>query len=351
LIAASVSTSCGAKADPDANCAPVDAAAFCATVADTLCSRQAECFGSPDYQLQRCKSDWLAQCSPKVASVTRSATAFDGKRAGCSIEALAAAPCGESFIPLEKSNSAFTGLGAKDAACTADWECGPDFYCAIDAKCPGHCVARARLGESCVKGLPCLASLACAGGVCVGYAKVGEACAAAPCDENGTCSLGACTARHEDGGACWTFVDCRVGHFCMHDRLCGLPRALGESCGDNDCAAGLYCERASRTCVPRQPVGASCTFDPFDEYTTVSMCESRSACEPVTGGAACGAYRGDGAWCDPSSNRCAPTLYCGKDDYVCHPIKPAGAPCTSVIECGAECDGVCRGTRVCPSGR
>lgn len=178
------------------------------------------------------------------------------RRAGPGAEG---APCGTTPI---------------DATTVSLAECAEGLYCPR-ASGPQQCTRPLAVGESCTGGAPCVAGALCtleAGGIdgvefCRPYAVVsreGERCEAsgvgARCD---SLARLACV-----DGACRSTGDGREGSACGQGR---------QEFFDASCAAGFYCDSATRRCRPVLGPGAACTRS---EQCSLSNCVRASRDAP-----------------------------------------------------------------------
>jgi hypothetical protein len=157
------------------------------------------------------------------------------RRSGCAIFDNGALPACERV---------FEGTVAIGGACSSAEECVGDGTCAIDAMCPGSCVARGGAGSDCVSESQCARGLVCNGGACSDPLTLGQ-----PCE-----------------GDCATGLACIDG-FCASISAV-LDGALGDDCdGENFdlCDDGLHCaaiglagDAVDWECVATYPAGGTC---------------------------------------------------------------------------------------------
>lgn len=149
-----------------------------------------------------------------------------------------------------------------------------------------------------------------------GYWKYPSGCVNSYCAYDDEASEYLCTAFKTTGDECQDDEECGPGAACPHvsygtEKVCAPTVGEGESCTDDECAKGLWCDWDLDICVPAdQPAGASCAdyngCDGFcDETTnTCAACKTDEDCP--------GTECWDGTCSDHSVNN-----QDGTDGYYC----------------------------------
>lgn len=233
------------------------------------------------YQVQAAK---LAECTPAISSVYLSMAegpvaqakldlekavmtgrlVYHADKAAECLQQLRATPC-ES---ISEESSSSDDLAACEAAFEPKVAAGGDCY--MDDEC---------VGGYCTEGASCP-------GKCVAYAKENESCVDVSCDSDLDlyCDGTVCLKQKAAGADCVSRSECLGELECAFDGKCAavvepVPAKLGETCGDVECAEGLFCDSPSLgedgTCVATLAAGAECGEDYFAAY---SECGSKLAC-------------------------------------------------------------------------
>jgi hypothetical protein len=201
------------------------------------------------------------------------------------------------------------------AACSV--QAGAGAACAVDPECQsglclnGRCAVNSALGQRCNNTPQC---------------GVGNVCTALPVDDIGTLQL-QCFARLPLGSHCDRDDMCALGAVCEGGScVTSTPASAGQACFRSTCQAGLFCGRATDTCLAEGSVGGTCSNDPHDERFDACAaglaCSATNTCEPpVAVGAACS-----------DAVRCAETYYCGRQG-TCLPKEAWGSECSTSPEC------------------
>jgi hypothetical protein len=204
-------------------------------------------------------------------------------------------------------------------------------------------------------GTPCFEGYECASRHCnaIGYLgdagpstcgdrSLGEICAQRDdCGQDNFCKglslssggiiAGLCTPRHATGAACTVeafenYGGCIKGQQCLGGfcRLAGT-QAINQPCMNTDhCLRTLYCNRASKICLPRATTGAAC-----DNYPELRMCTEGSEC--LSG--VCVTPRSAGGGCTRNLD-CKEFLQCDSapnDAGICSEYPMTGSSCESGV--------------------
>lgn len=185
----------------------------------------------------------------------------------------------------------FSGNSKPGDECYVDEECPSGYFCKQSDTCPGNCLRRASLGESC-EDAKCEEDLSCGPtGLCQAstptvYAKVGESCLGdnvicvhsycnpgdgichqypGPGESCGytitVCSMAWCDGQvcrklKEEHEECLNSIQCKDGLTCVNGK-CEQLRQVGEACTPNDwefsdeCATGICSDNG--VCVDSYP--------------------------------------------------------------------------------------------------
>jgi hypothetical protein len=144
-----------------------------------------------------------------------------------------------------------TTLGAQ---CSKASQCNDYNPCTVDACVSKRCTHSPATG-TCNDGDPCTVGDACSAGECAGWAL--------DCSHlDGPCSYGVCDAqtaecaavRVASGSRCDDASACTNGEVCSSSGVCGG--------GTNACAAGTFCDNATKTCKSSTEVWVSAWADP-----------------------------------------------------------------------------------------
>lgn len=217
--------------------------------------------------------------------------------------------------------------------CAADTDCGSTAYCDAamglcraklqagqglpkDGKHDGSCTTAAATAV-CITGACNATTSACAlpnGGACTADFQ----CAAGACGANGKCGV----ADGQPGCAATNPSVCQSGLCSALGNRC-LPVGAGRCAIDADCAAAMYCEGVSLTCVAKLADGARVPDDGVHD----------GVCQPGTGAAVCAS-----GMCNARANTCA-----GAAGVACVAANTCvGDVCGSNGKCGvADGDGTC----------
>lgn len=222
--------------------------------------------------------------------------------------------------------------------------CEPPLRCALTGGTK-RCVAPAAVGAACVSPVQCAEGTLCEGGKCVEGGAKGAACAAP-----GTCGTalvcdtdnGVCVPRVGAREACLGTPHCAEGLHCVGKRLVGT---CGQKAGENDpcattaeCGAGLSCDPTHERCVPTVGEGVACK--------SAGDCDTGMGCDPADW--TCRTLPGEGQPCMMGVAQCAPPLSCfdaKKGQGLCKPRVGAGGTCYKHNNCkeGMGCvSGACQ---------
>lgn len=267
---------------------------------------------------------------------------YDEREAGCVIRRLRELPCDASAAERE---GLVAWLGAPLEPATAPGEPCTDTVQCIDSYCPARvcgrtCLPYPAIGELCGEETPCAPGTTCEGGRCARSPGLGEVCergCASPflCLGTGGGGPNRCFAYVEPGAVCDTYRICRTE--CVDVRagagVCAPEPVAGDACHDsNPCAAGLVCDRTSRTCVAALHPGDPC--DPAEGWRCLLY--AFYVCDGET--RRCVARPGIGEACRKGECRLGVCL-----DGICGwPPPETMTRCTSDRSCGDD--------RICESG-
>lgn len=265
------------------------------------------------------------------AAIDSGKAKFDGANAQSCLDAVAARSCDLTSQSARATPNAcvniFHGTLHDAAACAVDIECISQFCnrpsCNM-ACCPGTCV----------------------GDVAPVRAKVGQSCAALPCDDQSFCDMtSTCVALKKTGQLCTAFGECDFGLECVDPGMCAALPKLGEPCTNFCRDEGTTCSSTSQTCVKVAVGGQACNT--IDDCSLFYFCDS--ATKKCTAGLALGAActtmdlcADDLAFCD---------VAVGASMGVCSKPKALGGSCGGNAECQSHaCDltsGTCVAEPVC----
>jgi hypothetical protein len=133
-------------------------------------------------------------------------------------------------------------------------------------------------------------------------------------------------------GRCPNFTPFVVEYLTVLGTICSSAVVgtieTGDECYNSfDCVLG-YCDEVDSTCRPFIELGGTCTYNSqcAGPYSCI-----QGECAPLSSG-------GDtGGPCDPDDQSdCEKNAFC--DGTTCVNLKPAGEPCSEVIECLGACD-------------
>lgn len=213
-----------------------------------------------------------------------------------------AVPAGTCIICVAK--------GEAGAPCHADLQCQDALFCDTVAS---ECTAPRADGGNCSYISHCTSSY-CITGKCGQPLERGDPCTAGDiCRGNLACMSGFCTDRLGQDGICATHADCLPAFICQQDTCQRVARCgsgvVGDVCSDsNDCGAGLYCDGESNVCATQLAQDADCVGNE-GECGPTNICRSDHTCQPPgETGAECGAASDcvDGLYCGFSELQCVP---------------------------------------------
>ena len=371
--------------------------AFCTPLAMNLCASAMTC-GCGDLlpgglDLSACSARFEAQCREAWAPFVTAGATFDpvlGAACAATIQANSvpcATPSGVAAFALCTPFAVDpAGLGED---CAAPYCAGGNGYCqgntcvprgAVSAPCSDmyscatglvcngtECAALLPSGAAgCTSNLDCRPPLSCIDGTCEALHVTGAACTSTrDCARGLVCNASVCSAR--SGTTCSERNECGNLAQCARPSSCRAPLARGASCITNtDCAASLYCNDATQTCLDRPaagarcgngiicaagagcdadssdgfcraagPAGSSCLFGEFGPF----VCATGLACLEGT----CGGLPVEGEPC-AGIDVCAPGLGCA--------FGPKGSVCVTPGGAGASCQNrqACRADHYCSAG-
>ena len=331
--------------------------AFCTPLAMNLCTSAMTC-GCGDIlpgglDIAACTARFEAQCRSAWEPFVTAGAVFDpvaGAACAATIEANSL-PCG---APSGVAAFALCAPFAVDPAALGE-DCAAPYCADGNGYCQGNsCVPRGMVGATCSDMFSCATGLVCNDGMCTALRESGATGCTADldCRPPLSCIDGTCEALHAMGAACTTTRDCarglvcnasvcsaRTGTTCSDLNECGsltqcarpsscrAPLARGAACISNsDCAASLYCNDASRTCVDRPAVGALCGNG--------VICAEGAGCDNDSADGRCRAFGGRGSSClfgETGPFLCATGSAC--IDGGCGPLPVEGEPCAGVDTC------------------
>ncbi|MBN8614896.1 MAG: hypothetical protein J0L92_30130, partial [Deltaproteobacteria bacterium] len=228
----------------------------------------------------------------------------DGDAPTCAMRGAVGARCEDMFscaTGLVCSDGTCSALGEAGAPCRSDLACRPPMFCG-----PGGCTMRLEAGGICDDTRDCAYGLVC--------------------DDTDRCAVRA-------GTTCDDATECGSLEQCASPPTCRAPLSLGGACRDNaDCAASLYCEVLSGTCVARPTDGMPCANG--------VICAPGAGCD-MDGGGSCrtlGGASGGGAgqaclFGEFGPFLCAEGLACSSG--VCAALPTEGQPCAGTDTCAA----------------
>jgi hypothetical protein len=183
--------------------------------------------------------------------------------------------------------------------------------------------------------------LDCDGPVCVIHGTRGPnaPCAVGPQCQSGFCQTQPSTDTELPCGTCMVLGKagegcdpnfCEVGLYCdAASKTCMPEIAQGQSCSTAQatCQAGLYCDDSTKICTTIPTQGQACT----STCAWPEHCGSNGVCaDPVGVGGAC-----------PTGGECAANLVCDQQTCVALPISKVGGPCqpaqVAVCDTGLIC--------------
>jgi hypothetical protein len=310
-IAAVICSACGGRSAADKS-GPLGSA----SAAVTVCTDDVEC-APTDYCGGRFGNNLCGKCMPR-AGLSEPCWMSD-VRALCADGLRCTGPGPSSLTKVGPPGTclpfAVVTVGAGEVCVSQDTlqddsafppsarVCGPDLSCIR-----GKCVAPRTLGV---------------GQTCIDGVEVVDCVAGARCDYTmtGTCkALGATSAACADDDECVSaHCDATAGH-------CVDGGSLGAPC-ENGCVAGLFCNDADSTCVPRIEEGGACSYQ--------TSCREGLECNWRAVGATvgtCERFSLRGGHCDESLG-CETGTTCIAN--VCAGVAQKGDPCDATAVCDA----------------
>jgi hypothetical protein len=260
---------------------------YVSAVARALCAELEPCCSKYGYGF---KDD---ACERIVAGFTQTPVS-EARSLGLVFDAGAADKCVRATITLARlceptveqyyereaaCNRVYRGTKAPGEPCQADVECafgpGESPTCSDDVGgAPSFCTIRRRgvEGDDCRDDAPGFTFIECPGedglrcdlnlGRCVRQSSDGSPCTSSyECFDAAYCRLGVCVAKGGPGAECAPLSD-----------SCFPP-----GCDEKPCAAGLYCDAATRTCAVARPWGEAC--ERSEECGDEAECRG-GRCEP-----------------------------------------------------------------------
>jgi hypothetical protein len=252
---------------------PTDLASMCGAVPTTVadwerCYRKRECEMRVHCDERNQFTD-VQECIDKIDAVERGRLSFEEFERERAIAGGTAAIDETTFtqclIDLRPSNCInplllpscalrFTGTTPDSQSCYTDIECAsPGARCATqsctDSCCPGTCVPRAKLGESCMDFFACEPGLVCSVGSleCVN-GDIGSSCADDyECIPHAWCDDGTCRADLPEDSPCDSILQCAPETVCVglmrpvEPAKCRRATQEGDIC-DWFCLGNLYCD-------------------------------------------------------------------------------------------------------------
>jgi hypothetical protein len=353
---------------------------FCAPLAGYMCGEAEQCgCGAvvPSGVLDReaCTVRWTQKCLSEWGVIAQAVQTGDAHVLKARADACMALirertpPCEHSrgIILFALCAPFITSDAAFNTPCAAvPWCAGGDGVCSNE----GICEPRRKAGEDCASEVACETGLACLAGKCQALSGAGEGCdREEKCAPELRCVAGKCVAPLGLHSPCVDALECAPGLVCSGDanKECSEPSATGCSASDG-CGYAAVCAQP-RVCSPRLAKNAPCTSD--------RACAASLYCDSVTGtclerpglDAACGngLNCAEGLGCDPSGAQdpkclalpgagqpcalgaagpllCAQGLGC--TDGLCGALPGEGAACTSDNRCaeGLACDFTAKGS-------
>ena len=202
----------------------------------------------------------------------------------------------------DECNTLLTGNVTEGGACVISEECSGNLECTPsgDDVCVQTCVAPKCGEETCSEDQYC--DTFAQQPTCVTYAKAGESCANASCDNDSSCVFPGqtCVANYSvpEGGACDFTSSCVEGAVCT-EQVCTKPSddnsryaKDGEACSVRGCLPGLSCKDVDEstqqgTCGPLSKLAEACAFS-FDCVGGLFCDETSNECaQPKANGATC----------------------------------------------------------------
>ena len=351
---------------------------FCAPLAAYVCAEAEACgcgalVPSGELDAAGCRERWTLKCmqefSQQVLAVQAGAAHVIRERARACVamvdELTPACEHARGTIPFALCAPFVVSDEALNGPCNFPWCADGAGVCV-----QGTCLARGKLGEECGSEIACDTGLACLDGKCSELLTAGQACgddvqcspelrcvdnkcaallpAESGCAQQSACArglvcsgapAGMCSERSSMG--CDENIGCGNLEQCFVPRACSPRLAESAPCkSDRECAATLYCDSTSGTCLVRPGQDAACGNG--------STCAEGLGCDPSGAeNPKCLALPGDGQPCALGAQGpllCAEGLGC--TDGVCGVLPGEGAPCTSDSRCAAgfACDFTAKGS-------
>lgn len=202
-----------------------------------------------------------------------------------------------------------------------------DGECFQDAECiSGHCQIQ-------------VADQNCPVGKCIGntpppaltFGQLGDSCSTGTCAAGLYCDIETFTCLNllSNGAPCVTNADCGYGLGCAGDpRMCKPLPAIGEPCPDYVCRdEGAYC--GATGCVAVGLPGATCSSS--------TECSSYYTCDFSSGTCKRGPITGEP--CTLGNARCFDASFCDSSTLMCVPYRGVGEICSTSLQCASgECD-------------
>jgi hypothetical protein len=231
---------------------------------------------------------------------------------------------------------------ARGETCFGPFECDndKDFCSAAAGVCASTCAARSPIGARALPGAQCVLEGYNLAGTCAAKAPVGGACVGAiesffSCaGERARCLSGKCVIDfpfRAAGESCAGGANCGLGLVCDNGICVGYAKA-GEACNSIRCQTGLGCVLG--VCVADIERSGACAVCP--NFSCQSRCASGSYCKALTDAqGTCEKYGAPGDACDAKA-LCRPEFYFCAGDGKCAQRRALGERCIGTEECQPE---------------
>ncbi len=341
---------------------------YCRPLAEALCMAGDACdcgevLPGGELDVAACTARWQVECEASWGPFVAAGARVDPARAAACVAIVsdASPECGapSAVAAFALCEPFVIDPSAIGESCASPYCAGGAGVCARDGE-GRTCAMRGAVGATCEDMFACATGLACLDGTCGELGEQNDPCTSdLACAPPMFCGPGGCTMRVEAGGLCDETRGCAHGlvcddaqrcvartgttcddttpcgslEFCASPPSCRAPLAAGGACRENaDCAASLYCEDASKTCVARPTDGMACANG--------ILCAPGAGCD-MDGGGTCrtlGGAAGGGAgeaclFGEFGPFLCAAALACSSG--VCAALPTEGQMCAGSDTCAA----------------
>ena len=371
-LALGSSCACGPGPGPDDGGLPLDGSVSVADVPDIfltdLCQALIQCHGWQYCSVADCRRDQtVLGLFAFEAELDAGWLRYDPAAMYACHRRFSGDPCGFGFfsftVPtvtqvLAACPGTVEGLRTVGQTCASIADCVAGSACVTDNRtCPGTCLALLPRGAPCTvgSGAWCEQGTNCSGGTCKGGGEPGTACSTSSDCKSFSCQAdaGVCMGPAKLGEAC-TWLGNSMAPACgpmlrCNDHftvgVCLTQSAASEPCFEtHDCQSGLVCGPSGDAgfgngrCTSPLPANSACG------QQTLTDCAAGLFCGGATGARTCRPLRGQGEPCETFYKQCSPGLDCAVTDggvAVCLARRCLGQACDDGVgQCGdVRCQG------------